>query len=565
MEMDNISGDNIETETVDWSLSNVYAKDYEGYYLYNSTDYGVEVDRTLICKAFLGISAQVVRVCVPNGFGKTYNLNALMRFFNVINRYDMPHPDMEVNYGYNLDDETEYDVTEAYRYRKSTLVDSLLCDEAPEFFNEHYCLYPVIMVRFMHHRATTLTQFRRTLYQAVLRPAEFWIKGLNRKSFTKKQVKMFAAFEAQYEALRDITNSSTDLDADHDAMLNSLFTSLSGLLVDIHQQRCIILVDNYDYPLTSIHGIAWADQARKLYIGLLSHMLTNNSNLKKALLVGTYVLPLSAGNDGPNLDNVLTISHAAYRCNTDNLAIPSSHMSYEAALESMFGFSIQDVLGTHNAQVDMNSLVTLLLHIGYLTIGAGNTLRIPNGYLRRMWESIRLLSVFGTRDQVQQDFERHRLIEGLFDKDIALLRQEFQHALMPGLGQEALYSDQTRLELSCWRIIGKLGSPRYFPSQPTALEYSQSFLSQPQRDKCILWTVTMKPFGRYIQKLVLVFAFIHITAQDLKDSKPTPEQLASNALTTINDGGCIKQASENEVWLYLGVAYGQGKLAIDWN
>ncbi|KAJ2803924.1 hypothetical protein H4R20_002702 [Coemansia guatemalensis] len=216
-------------------------------------------------------------------------------------------------------------------------------------------------------------------------------------------------------------------------------------------------------------------------------------------------------------------------------------------------------------RLDMDRLVTLLLHIGYLTIGAGNTVRIPNGHLRKLWESIRLLALFGTRDQIQQDIERHQLIEGLFDKNIGTLRQEFQHALMPELKSNISYSDQTRLELACWRIIGKLGFPRYFPSKPTTVEYSKSFLSQQHTDKCLMWMITIKPFGRYIHKLVLVFAFAHITAQDLKDSKTTPEQIASSALATINDEGCIQQASENEVRLHLGVAYGQGKFAIDWN
>ncbi|KAJ2079096.1 hypothetical protein H4R24_004024, partial [Coemansia sp. RSA 988] len=390
-----------------------------------------------------------------------------------------------------------------------------------------------------------------------------------------------------------MTTSRTELDADHDALVVSLFTSLSGLLVDVYQQRYIILVDNYDYLLAAIHGMTWEDQARKLYIGILSHMLSNNSNLRKALLVGTHILPLSAGNDGPALDNVLTISHTAYHCNTNNVTKPSPHISYEAALESMFGFTIQEtaefiklrfkryspshpevkynlkdilpyfggdrsiarrmccglfnmifissfrhyypaanlilsyskvpeihdtiraaadthrddilllstrlihgydsdehscyiwpslqeaqiaghnmenrtrdfvlcqfsLLGTHNAQLDMDGLVTLLLHIGYLTIGDGNTVRVPNGYLRKLWESIRLLALFGTCNQVQQDIERHRLIESLFDRDIGLLCQEFQQVLIPEQKSNNLYSDHTRLEVACKRIIGKIGFP----------------------------------------------------------------------------------------------------------
>ncbi|KAJ2800761.1 hypothetical protein H4R20_003942, partial [Coemansia guatemalensis] len=181
------------------------------------------------------------------------------------------------------------------------------------------------------------------------------------------------------------------------------------------------------------------------------------------------------------------------------------------------------------------------------------------------WESIRLLALFGTYNQVKRDIERHRLIEDLFDKDIGSLFQEFQYVLTQVLGRDALCSDQIRLELACRCLIGKIDMPRHYTNYTKALEYDYNFLSQPQTDKCIMWTVTMKPFGRYIHKLVLVFAFVHITAQDLRDSRTTPGQLASSALAAINDGEHMKQASENETRLHLGVAYGQGKFAIDWN
>ncbi|KAJ2803794.1 hypothetical protein H4R20_002752, partial [Coemansia guatemalensis] len=150
VEMDHISSDKTTAETVDWSLSKVYIKEYMGFYQYDTTENGVEVDRTLICKALFGISAQVVRVCMPDGFGKSYNLNALLFFFNVPNRYDLPDLSMEVVYSENqLDEQTALDAAEAYRKRKSSMEESLLSQEAPAFFEKHFCRYPVILIRFM--------------------------------------------------------------------------------------------------------------------------------------------------------------------------------------------------------------------------------------------------------------------------------------------------------------------------------------------------------------------------------------------------------------------------------
>ncbi|KAJ2079095.1 hypothetical protein H4R24_004023 [Coemansia sp. RSA 988] len=138
-EMDSTSGDTTTTEIVDWLLSRFGTKDYDGYFLYNSTDHGVEVDRSLICKALFGIGAQVVRVCVPNGFGKSHNLNVLM-CFNVLTKFDLPCPNMRVNYGHHLNEQTIFDAAEAYRSREGHLKESLLFQEAPVFFEKHFAV-----------------------------------------------------------------------------------------------------------------------------------------------------------------------------------------------------------------------------------------------------------------------------------------------------------------------------------------------------------------------------------------------------------------------------------------
>ncbi|KAJ2709943.1 hypothetical protein H4R19_003993, partial [Coemansia spiralis] len=63
-------------------------------------------------------------------------------------------------------------------------------------------------------------------------------------------------------------------------------------------------------------------------------------------------------------------------------------------------------------------LVTLLVHLGYLTMGPGNALRIPNGEIRAMWETTSLNALLNTETHDERDISRSRLISQLFDGDI---------------------------------------------------------------------------------------------------------------------------------------------------
>ncbi|KAJ2821596.1 hypothetical protein GGI24_004170, partial [Coemansia furcata] len=79
-------------------------------------------------------------------------------------------------------------------------------------------------------------------------------------------------------------------------------------------------------------------------------------------------------------------------------------------------------------QYDLSQIITMLIHTGYLTIGAGGEVRIPNGELRNMWESLRLVASFKTRDSVAQDRERIRLHKELYSGNIRNIFDSFQSA-----------------------------------------------------------------------------------------------------------------------------------------
>ncbi|KAJ2350707.1 hypothetical protein GGF43_004243 [Coemansia sp. RSA 2618] len=222
-------------------------------------------------------------------------------------------------------------------------------------------------------------------------------------------------------------------------------------------------------------------------------------------------------------------------------------------------------IGNIHVEAKMDSFVSLLLYLGYLTIGANNALCIPNNCMRDMWETLRLKATFGTWDQIQQDIGQHRLISSLFDGSTQELCTDFQFALtqLP-VSDNSCYTDATLLEMACRYIISKLTLARYtIIDRWPNLEYDHQFLAQPQFNRT--WAVTLLPFGRYNQTMVVLFHFVPITQLDvgkfgLDGTKMV--QLARQALDSISDNSVVQQFAHCDARLDLGVAFGCGNAVI---
>ncbi|KAJ2766727.1 hypothetical protein IWQ56_003604, partial [Coemansia nantahalensis] len=65
-----------------------------------------------------------------------------------------------------------------------------------------------------------------------------------------------------------------------------------------------------------------------------------------------------------------------------------------------------------------DSLVTMMLHLGYVTIGVGNMVRIPNKELRATWSRLRVLAAFGTMDPSEVACTKRRLVSDLYQGDV---------------------------------------------------------------------------------------------------------------------------------------------------
>ncbi|KAJ2738711.1 hypothetical protein H4R23_000963 [Coemansia sp. Cherry 401B] len=215
--------------------------------------------------------------------------------------------------------------------------------------------------------------------------------------------------------------------------------------------------------------------------------------------------------------------------------------------------------------VDVDSpidiFVSLMLHLGYLTVGANNSLRIPNSNMRDLWERVRLMVTFGTWDQIQQDTAQHQLIDSLFNGDTSVVCDDFESALEQLSSDGSSYSDAACLELACRYIASGLTLSKYAATKNQVnVVYDYQFLLQPQFGKT--WAIELLPFGRYIQRLVVLFHFASGESMGAASNADALEQLALDSLNTIVDNGDVQPFAHCDVRLDLGVAFGNDKVVV---
>ncbi|KAJ2495743.1 hypothetical protein GGH96_006270 [Coemansia sp. RSA 1972] len=216
--------------------------------------------------------------------------------------------------------------------------------------------------------------------------------------------------------------------------------------------------------------------------------------------------------------------------------------------------------GKVDAESDMDGFVSLLLCLGYLSIGANNALRIPNNNMRNMWETVRVAATFGTRDQLEQDIAQRQLTDSLYGGIIRVLCSDFQFALTQ-LATSGSYSESTLLEFACRYIVSKLTLAQYtVTSRPSNIDYDYQFLAHPQFNHT--WKVTLLPFGRYIQTLTVYFHFVPTTPSDIGGSGINSVRLIERANQALDKINSEHLPTQNSVRLDLGIAFGCGNVIV---
>ncbi|KAJ1831163.1 hypothetical protein LPJ63_004474 [Coemansia sp. RSA 2711] len=554
------------------------------------------IDKTLVCKAFFDTESKLVRVCAPKCFGKTFNLSTIKTFFNVITRHDMPGKEENYTYRrYDYEPVNQLDPELARAERAKLFESTLLRQRVPAFFDEHLGRYPVIQISLDDVYGLNLGILCRGLVFAVMRAVEFWIKALVASDLKRTQFHQLNALVKLHAKVNKDVYSDSEVWANRTNVPGELFAHLSELITSVYKSRYIILLDCYDRPFEVSEGKPWEKKAHQAYATLLTPMLKNNNQLMKGLLTGHYAFPLDKiGKVDAN--DMLTVMPVVNGCRLADSAPPDSAYM----LGAMYGLTRPEVAELVKEPPKSDYAEFTLNHFGGYGFGYNDTryhtVQIihflgqfaneePHDVLKRslevpavddkvkrfalerrvemtmlvnmrdLWERVRLMVTFGTWDQIQQDTAQHQLIDSLFNGDTSVVCDDFESALEQLSSDGSSYSDAACLELACRYIASGLTLSKYAATKNQVnVVYDYQFLLQPQFGKT--WAIELLPFGRYIQRLVVLFHFASGESMGAASNADALEQLALDSLNTIVDNGDVQPFAHCDVRLDLGVAFG---------
>ncbi|KAJ2715387.1 hypothetical protein H4R19_001233 [Coemansia spiralis] len=255
------------------------------------------LDRTLLCRAVFGAEPKVLRVCVPDAMGRTFNLALLANFANVFTRGDMPPPTTALHFERVRQsyEPLPFVLAAARDARMCHFRDSLLLRNAPGLFAEHFARYTVVRISMVMSANTTWGAFNRSLVSAVVTHTFMpWVRVLDSSPETAPEQSAHRQVLADLVAKwRGELKKDDDSWADHGDAAAAIFSDLAAHLYALFDAPLVVLIDNYDRPLISSEGEPWAAHARQSYLKLLRCAVFDNTRLLKAMLVGKYPLPLS--------------------------------------------------------------------------------------------------------------------------------------------------------------------------------------------------------------------------------------------------------------------------------
>lgn len=243
---------------------------------------GYYVDKTLLVKEVLDNSTETVVITRPRRFGKSLNMSMLRYFF----------------------DKDESDTAPLFHPYKIW--------QAGETYTEQQGKYPVIFVSFKNVDASSFEEAMSDL--RFLMADLYYSKNylLGSPALTKGQ-------KEHFEALMDANASAP--------MLKHSLKWLSQYLYRHHQQKVIILIDEYDNPILESYYEGFYDTMIKFMRGFLGGALKSNDALEKGVVTG-----------------ILRISKESIFSKLNNLGVYTP-LDYEFA--DKFGFlesELQDML-----------------------------------------------------------------------------------------------------------------------------------------------------------------------------------------------------------------------------
>ena len=232
------------------------------------------IDKTLFIKDLLIDGTQVLVFPRPRRFGKTLNLSMLKYFF---------------------------DIHEAQENR--SLFDGLNIAQNADAM-EYQGKYPVISFTFKDLKGNTHDEFlsaMKKLIYKVYKEHDYLLTSPLLSQLDKNDLKPYFSTECSLElSVIDIQDA---------------FKTLSAMLGKHHNQQVIILLDEYDTPLTEAYVADYYDQTIHVMRNMLGATFKDNSNLFKGIITGvTRVAKESLFSDfnNPGIYDITKIDYSQY-------------------------------------------------------------------------------------------------------------------------------------------------------------------------------------------------------------------------------------------------------------
>jgi len=198
------------------------------------------IDHTRVIRDIIKSSGKIKLMTRPRRFEKTLTLNMLQCFFE---------------YGGN-----------------PNLFQNLEITKYPEICQKYQNQYPVVVLTFKDVEATNFETARAMLCKAIYNEAGRFV-------FLRKSPQLDEEDIQQYNELRQDREMKND-------SINTSLETLIRLLYKHYGKKVVVLIDEYDVPLTKAYQENYYSQMLPLIRSLLSNGLKDNKALKFAVITG---------------------------------------------------------------------------------------------------------------------------------------------------------------------------------------------------------------------------------------------------------------------------------------
>lgn len=271
---------------------------------------GFYVDKTLLIKELIDNGAEVTLIPRPRRFGKTINMSMLHYFF------EAPLDGQEEN---------------------QSLFDGLKISKEDKKYLDYRGKYPVIFLSFKDVKEDTWEECFLS------------VQGMLSEEFIRhKYILDFIENEVDKQYINDIINRTSNITDTSKAL-----KKLSNYLHLYYGQKTILILDEYDMPLTTGYTKGYYEKVRNFMRNLLSGGLKDNTHLEKGILTGILRVAkesIFSGLNNPSICTIVDKEYASYFGFTEEEVIQL--LKYYSVTQS-----IEDVRKWYNGYLFGNTVI----------------------------------------------------------------------------------------------------------------------------------------------------------------------------------------------------------------